>query len=88
MERQLDALRRTISPDDTLIGAYDDYAMGSRCSTRGLDRAMAELGAGRADALRVMSTDRLKRSKGELRRLKEMLGSCGKVLQIISPITS
>ena len=71
---QGERLGQSLSPEDTIVGNYGDRSNAmDDARLPGLQAALSELAAGRAEAIAVQSIDRLARSTEELASLQRWL---------------
>ena len=71
---QRERLNQSLSPEDTIVGNYGDRSNAmENARLPGLQAALSELVAGRAEAVAVQSLDRLARSNEELASLLRWL---------------
>ena len=81
LERQLEALRKSLPPTDIVVGSYGDVGSGMAHSRPGLEQVIQAIATGAVDTLCVSSPDRLSRSEEEFDRLESLLRKHGVILR-------
>ena len=69
IERQFESLRRSLAPEDIVVGVHGDVATGIAVQRPGLEAALAEMATGQLDVLYATSPDRISRSIEQLAAL-------------------
>ena len=83
---QWERLSQSLSPEDTIVGSYGDRSNAmTTARLPGLQAALSELAAGRAEAIAVQSLDRLARSNEELASLLRWVRERGPLVLEVEP---
>ena len=83
VEHQLDSLRRSLPPGDTVLGSFGDVATGRAIARPGLEKALSPLAGREIDAIHVTSPDRLTRSQAELAEIETFLQGRGVAISVV-----
>lgn len=83
LEEQLERIRKSLDPEDIVVGSYVDSTAGVGQQRPGLEAAIARLGLGNVGVLWADSMDRLARTARELAVLEQLLWEKGVVVKVV-----